>query len=135
MTVNGAVSHWFPQIPEPRSALPGDREADVCIVGAGYTGLWTAYYLKQLDPSLTIAVLEARFAGFGASGRNGGWLSGLPPGHRGVLAKEHGIPTVIFDSALADESIIVSYVATDNFHGGALAARRLAEVLGVESKP
>ncbi len=50
-------------------------------------------------------------------------------------AKEHGIPTVIFDSALADESIIVSYVATDNFHGGALAARRLAEVLGVESKP
>ena len=50
-------------------------------------------------------------------------------------AKERGIPTVIFDSALADESIIVSYVATDNFHGGALAARRLAEVLGVESKP
>jgi ribose transport system substrate-binding protein len=44
-------------------------------------------------------------------------------------AKQQGIPTVIFDSGLADESIIVSYVATDNYHGGALAARRLAEVL------
>lgn len=88
--VIGAVSHWFSSLPTPRTALPGDRDADVCIVGAGYTGLWTAYYLKQADPSLRIVVLEARFAGFGASGRNGGWLSGLPPGHRGVLAKEHG---------------------------------------------
>ena len=44
-------------------------------------------------------------------------------------AKDHGIPTVIFDSALGDESVIVSYVATDNFNGGALAARRLAETL------
>ncbi|HEX2474740.1 MAG TPA: substrate-binding domain-containing protein, partial [Lacipirellulaceae bacterium] len=44
-------------------------------------------------------------------------------------AKLQGIPTVIFDSGLADESIVVSYVATDNYHGGALAAQRLAEVL------
>jgi ribose transport system substrate-binding protein len=50
-------------------------------------------------------------------------------------AKQQGIPTVIFDSGLADESIIVSYVATDNYHGGALAARRLAEVLGAKQKP
>jgi ABC-type sugar transport system substrate-binding protein len=50
-------------------------------------------------------------------------------------AKEQGIPTVIFDSGLADESIIVSYVATDNYHGGALAAQRLAEVLRAEPKP
>jgi ABC-type sugar transport system substrate-binding protein len=48
-------------------------------------------------------------------------------------AREQGIPTVIFDSGLADESIIVSYVATDNYHGGALAAQRLAEVLGMQS--
>ncbi|HEX5470929.1 MAG TPA: substrate-binding domain-containing protein [Lacipirellulaceae bacterium] len=48
-------------------------------------------------------------------------------------AERQGIPTVIFDSALKDESIIVSYVATDNYEGGAKAARRLAEVLG--SKP
>ncbi|HPY26368.1 MAG TPA: FAD-dependent oxidoreductase, partial [Mycobacterium sp.] len=71
MAKNGVVSHWFSSLPAPRRALPGDREADVCIVGAGYTGLWTAYYLKQLDPALRITVLEARFAGFGASGRNG----------------------------------------------------------------
>jgi ribose transport system substrate-binding protein len=49
-------------------------------------------------------------------------------------AKEQGIPTVIFDSGLADESIIVSYVATDNYNGGRLAARRLAEALGAQSK-
>ena len=74
--VNGDVSFWYAdRPPPPREPLPGDRDADVCIVGAGYTGLWTAYYLKKADPSLRIAVLEARFAGFGASGRNGGWLN------------------------------------------------------------
>jgi ABC-type sugar transport system substrate-binding protein len=50
-------------------------------------------------------------------------------------AKQHGIPTVIFDSGLADESIIVSYVATDNYMGGAMAARRLAEVVGAKKSP
>ncbi len=95
MPLNGAVSHWFDQIPTPRPALPGDREADVCIVGAGYTGLWTAYYLTQADPRLRITVLEARFAGFGASGRNGGWLSGLPPGPRGLLAGPDGGGNVV----------------------------------------
>jgi glycine/D-amino acid oxidase-like deaminating enzyme len=89
-TVNGRVSHWFAELPTPRAPLPGNQDADVCVVGAGYTGLWTAYYLKQADPSLRVTVLEARFAGFGASGRNGGWLSGLAPGHRTLLAKKHG---------------------------------------------
>ena len=105
MPVNGAVSHWFSRLPDPRPALPGDREADVCIVGAGYTGLWTAYYLKQLDPSLAVTVLEARFAGFGASGRNGGWLSGLPPGHRGVLAERHGAESVVAWQRMLNESV------------------------------
>jgi ribose transport system substrate-binding protein len=50
-------------------------------------------------------------------------------------AEQQGIPTVIFDSGLTDQSIIVSYVATDNYHGGALAARRLAEVMGIQQKP
>jgi ribose transport system substrate-binding protein len=50
-------------------------------------------------------------------------------------AKQQGIPTVIFDSGLGDESIIVSYVATDNYQGGAMAAKRLAEVLDVKAKP
>ena len=60
----------------PRPALQGEVETDVCIIGAGYTGLWTAYYLKKADPGLDIVVVEREFAGFGASGRNGGWLSG-----------------------------------------------------------
>ena len=63
----------------PRPPLPGDRDADVAIVGAGFTGLWTAYYLARADPSLRIVVLEAEVAGFGASGRNGGWCSALFP--------------------------------------------------------
>ena len=51
--------------------------------------------LKQADPALRIVVAEARFAGSGASGRNGGWLSGLAPGHRGILAKKHGRDAVV----------------------------------------
>src|ERR1700730_17220519 len=60
-----------------RPALPGPMEVDVAIVGAGYTGLWTAYYLKLAEPALRIVMLEREFAGFGASGRNGGWVSGF----------------------------------------------------------
>jgi len=70
------ISYWFDSLgvdPEPRASLPGDLEVDVAIVGGGYTGLWTAYYLKQADPSCRVAVLERDTAGFGASGRNGGW--------------------------------------------------------------
>jgi glycine/D-amino acid oxidase-like deaminating enzyme len=63
----------------PRAPLPGAASYDVAIVGAGFTGLWTAYYLARADPTLRIAVLEAEVAGFGASGRNGGWCSALFP--------------------------------------------------------
>ncbi|WP_027165136.1 FAD-binding oxidoreductase [Mesorhizobium sp. WSM3224] len=76
---NGDISFWYADIgaiPAPRPSLPGDIEADIAIVGAGYTGLWTAYYLKKAKPSLRIVLIEREFAGFGASGRNGGWLSG-----------------------------------------------------------
>lgn len=75
----GDVSFWYADtggLPEPRAALAGDTTADVCIIGAGYTGLWAAYYLKLAQPSLDILVVEREFAGFGASGRNGGWLTG-----------------------------------------------------------
>jgi glycine/D-amino acid oxidase-like deaminating enzyme len=70
----------------PRPALSGDIEADVAIVGAGFTGLWTAHYLAEADPSLRIVVLEAETAGYGASGRNGGWCSALFPASLGTLA-------------------------------------------------
>ena len=69
------LSLWLDTVDEalaPRPALAGDTDADVAIVGAGYTGLWTAYYLIAADPTLRIVVLEAEIAGFGASGRNGG---------------------------------------------------------------
>jgi glycine/D-amino acid oxidase-like deaminating enzyme len=74
----GDVSYWYADIgmPSPRPSLSGDTTADVCIIGAGYSGLWSAYYLKQAAPHLRITVVEKRFAGYGASGRNGGWLSG-----------------------------------------------------------
>ena len=57
----------------PRPPLDGDTEADVAIVGAGLTGLWTAHYLAEADPSLRIVVVEAETAGSGASGRTGCW--------------------------------------------------------------
>jgi glycine/D-amino acid oxidase-like deaminating enzyme len=67
-----------PPAPE-RSPLDGDADVDVCIVGAGFSGLWTAYYLLERDPSLQVLVVEAESVGFGASGRNGGWCSTLFP--------------------------------------------------------
>jgi len=90
--INGGVSFWWQQIglPELRPALEGDLECDVCIVGGGLTGLWTAYYLTALDPSLDIVVLEAEFAGFGASGRNGGWLSAELSGSKEHYGATHG---------------------------------------------
>ena len=74
----------------PRPALPGDLDVDVAVVGAGFTGLWTAYYLKRADPSLRVVVLEREVAGFGASGRNGGWCSALFPASVAWLAARYG---------------------------------------------
>ncbi|TDU03601.1 glycine/D-amino acid oxidase-like deaminating enzyme [Streptomyces sp. 846.5] len=95
-TANGGVSFWYSTIglPTPRSPLDGSAEADVCIVGGGYTGLWTAYYLKKADPGLRVTVLEQRFCGYGASGRNGGWLYNGFAG-RGVFAHRYGRPGAI----------------------------------------
>lgn len=60
------------------------------MVGAGLTGLWTAHYLAEADPSLRIVVVEAETAGFGASGRNGGWCSALFPASLDSLARSAG---------------------------------------------
>ncbi len=75
----GDVSFWYADLgglPQRRPPLAGDTTVDVCIIGSGYTGLWSAWYLKQADPALRILIVEKEFAGFGASGRNGGWLTG-----------------------------------------------------------
>ncbi|MWV51075.1 FAD-dependent oxidoreductase [Rathayibacter sp. VKM Ac-2803] len=93
---NGDVSFWWSSLgrPEPRPSLPESIDVDVCIVGAGYTGLWTAYYLKRAAPELRVAILEQRFAGFGASGRNGGWLTNEITGGVSSYARSHGPETV-----------------------------------------
>lgn len=72
------VSFWLETSGDdltPRPALPGSTDADVAILGAGYSGLWTAYYLLRADPSLRVVMLEREVAGFGASGRNGAWCA------------------------------------------------------------
>ena len=83
---------WWADLPAgaTRPPLAQGESVDVAIVGAGYTGLWTAYYLLQADPSLTVLVLEAEHVGFGASGRNGGWVSALYPVGPRTLARDHG---------------------------------------------
>ena len=83
------ISLWMDQLDEPLTARPSlaqDLDVDVAIIGAGYTGLWTAYYLKQQAPNLNIVIIEAQTAGFGASGRNGGWLMGNLLGEDRLLA-------------------------------------------------
>jgi glycine/D-amino acid oxidase-like deaminating enzyme len=87
------LSLWWDAISTPLTARPplgGDLTVDVCIVGAGFTGLWTAYSLAKADPSLRIAVVEKEVAGFGASGRNGGWCSALFATSDSALARLYG---------------------------------------------
>ncbi|BBX19668.1 FAD-dependent oxidoreductase [Mycolicibacterium duvalii] len=120
MPVNGHVSHWFDGVPAARSPLPGSRDADVCIVGAGYTGLWTAYYLKRAEPALRIVVLEARFAGYGASGRNGGWLSGLVPGDRERVARRYGRDGVLAWQRALNDTVdeVIAVAAREGIDAG-----------------
>src|SRR2546430_2844016 len=88
-----APGFWWRSLggpPPPREPLRGPAEVDVAIVGAGYTGLWTAYYLKRAQPSLRVTLLERERAGFGASGRNGGWVSGFFSGPASVYERSGG---------------------------------------------
>ena len=88
-------SLWWDELPPALAApigdpLPGDRDADVAIVGAGFTGLWTAFFLQRHAPTLRIRIIEAEEAGFGASGRNGGWASALFPVSAEAIAARAG---------------------------------------------
>ncbi|HLH50466.1 MAG TPA: FAD-dependent oxidoreductase, partial [Roseiarcus sp.] len=88
-----AVSFWLETCGDdltPRPALAGSTAVDVAILGAGYTGLWTAYYLLARQPSLKIAIVEREIAGFGASGRNGSWCSAHFPASLGAIAEKFG---------------------------------------------
>jgi glycine/D-amino acid oxidase-like deaminating enzyme len=125
-----AISHWFDALdpaPVARPPLAGPREADVCIVGAGFTGLWTAYELLRADPSLDVVVLEAEVAGFGASGRNGGWVVGELAGPPELWARRGGREAVVAQArairASVDaigEAVEREGIACDFVKGGSL---------------
>lgn len=102
-------SLWYDTLPEPlrreRAPLPGDRDADVAIIGGGLTGLWTAHALLERDPGLRVVVLEKEVTGFGASGRNGGWCSALFPASTAALERRHGT-----DAALSMRRAMIATV-------------------------
>jgi len=130
---NGDVSFWqasLPPVPR-RPPLPGDRDADVCVVGAGFTGLWTAYQLKRARPQLDVVVLERAWAGFGASGRNGGWLQPAFAAPRARLVRSCGPePVRALERALRESVADVLAVCDaegidcDALHGGTLEVAR-----------
>ena len=111
------TSLWWDTLPEDLTAplgepLEGDESADVVIVGAGYTGLWTAYYLLTTQPGIRVTLLEAEHAGFGASGRNGGWCSALfPASVAKVAAMSDRDSAVRLQRALLDSVVDIGAVA------------------------
>lgn len=76
---------------EGEPSLPENYTTDIAIVGGGLSGLWLAYYLQQTDPSLSISIFEKEQIGYGASGRNGGWLSSEVPIEEAHLLKRPGV--------------------------------------------
>jgi glycine/D-amino acid oxidase-like deaminating enzyme len=136
--VTDPPSWWWAQLgglPEPRPPLEGDREADVCIVGAGYTGLWAAYELRRADPNLEVVVLEREVAGFGASGRNGGWVLGeISIGSRMRAAAANGAIEALEDAARQTvdeigEACAREAIACDFVKGGSLTVAQTAPQL------
>lgn len=107
------MSFWFDVLGETPAAAAAVRRkpaeenfsVDVCIIGGGLTALWTAYYLAQTRPELSIAILEKETVGFGASGRNGGWCSSLFPRSAAALEREYG-----YDAAVAMRTAMVDTV-------------------------
>jgi glycine/D-amino acid oxidase-like deaminating enzyme len=117
----------------PRAPLTGDTDVDVAIVGAGFTGLWTAYYLAVADPTLRIAIVERDIAGFGASGRNGGWASAFFPTSRARVARLPGssrdaanrMATALRDSiAEIDRVTTAEHIDCDYHRGGTISFAR-----------
>ena len=126
-------SFWLDQLGDrpPRPRLEGVHEADVCIVGGGFTGLWTAYELRRAAPELRVVVLEAQQVAFGASGRNGGWvlgkISGTPEAwrRRGGSAAPRAMSRAI--QATVDEVAVAvagEDIDCDWHHGGSLTVAR-----------
>lgn len=105
------LSLWWDGLPAELAAplgtpLDGDADADVAIVGAGFTGLWTAWFLRRHAPRLRIRVIEAEVAGFGASGRNGGWASALIPISPDAIAARAGRDAAVRTLRTMERSVI-----------------------------
>ncbi len=98
---------WHAGAPQRRRRPPlrEDLAVDIAIVGAGLSGLWTAHHLHQLDPALRIAILEREVVGFGASGRNGGWLMAAPPADPRVWERRFGLDQVRRAQGLLIEAV------------------------------
>ncbi|MEK9602595.1 MAG: FAD-dependent oxidoreductase, partial [Pontimonas sp.] len=96
MTDYRGLSLWHESVADdltrrpPLSPAERATKWDVIIMGAGYTGLWTALSLIEQSPTTKILILEKEIAGFGASGRNGGWVSALFPASTNALIQRHG---------------------------------------------
>jgi glycine/D-amino acid oxidase-like deaminating enzyme len=128
-------SYWLRQAghDDPAPALEGRTRADVAIVGGGYTGLWTAYFLKEADPALDVVVLEQEIVGYGGSGRNGGFAMTVLDYSLHHLVKNHGVER----ARAAHEAVARSVVEIGEF-----AAKHRFDIeyepngfLGVASSP
>lgn len=116
-----------------RAPLGEDLEVDVAIVGGGFSGLWTAFHLLTAEPSLRVVVLERERLGFGASGRNGGWLMGAPPADLRVWERRFGLAAVrAAQAVLVDAVGEVAQVTRDEAIDCGL---RLAGELSVARSP
>jgi glycine/D-amino acid oxidase-like deaminating enzyme len=99
------MSFWLEERPPQRSGLDGADEADIVIIGGGFTGLWTAYYLSEMAPERRVLILESEYAGFGASGRNGGWCTTEMPTLLGNLVVRYGPMAAMRFYRLAGKSL------------------------------
>jgi glycine/D-amino acid oxidase-like deaminating enzyme len=102
------VSYWLETSGDdltPRPPLDGSIDVDVAILGAGFSGLWTAYYLLKKAPGLKIAIVEKEIAGFGASGRNGAWCTSQFPTSLESLSEKYGKSTAVAVNAAMIETV------------------------------
>jgi glycine/D-amino acid oxidase-like deaminating enzyme len=99
-------SFWLDSLPErpPHEPLTGHTDADLCIIGGGYTGLWAALAAKAADPARDVILLEATRCGNGASGRNGGFIE---------ASLTHGLANGL--SRFPDEIDTLEQLADENF--------------------
>jgi glycine/D-amino acid oxidase-like deaminating enzyme len=141
MTQYAKYSYWLETAGEdlePRPAMQRSTEVDVAILGAGYSGLWTAYYLLSANPGLRVAVVEKEIAGFGASGRNGGWCSPKFPVTAAVLEERYGrkatraLLLAMYDTVDEVQRVCAVEQIIAHYHkGGSLSLARGAHQLPV----